>query len=779
MFDSPVAKSIDSLSKWFVVGLVLLLPIGIYSAIHTPIGSASVHEWLPGSQAERVAYDRFVEMFGQDQFLLVSWDGCSLEDERLTLFQSRIRSADGCKAYIADAITSIDVVEQLQRPPLELPMEVIQERLRGFWLGNGSTATMILSFTPQGIREQSRAIRSIESVADQIPSLGKGSLRMAGTLFESHAVDVAAEKSLRELVLPSTALATIVAWICLGTLRYALVVFLLAGLGQLSSVVLVYFTGGEFSAVLIVLPTLVFMLTLAGAVHLVSYFKEIRYQQVRYPGTAALFVGLSPCFLSTVTTVIGDGSLIFSQLKPIREFGLYCGVGLSIATVILFLAFPALIQWLHPKQHLASHATERKSRSQRSASDSVWVHPDRSVHFRIDRLVDFLERHATLVSMVGLFLLGWTSYGMLQLKTTTKFDTMFSTKSKTIEDMTWIERNIGPLASMEILVEFDRANGMTALDRSMWLASLEEAVRTKPEVGGVLSPLTFLPSLPNGGSMRSVARRAILNQRLAEAIPELISHQLIHRSDQTETWRMVAKVSSLQEQDYGFMSDQLQSAIDQVIKEKPSESIRVTLTGLSPLLHHTQRMLLWDLGSSFASAFLMITPIMMFVARGILPGLLIMVPNVVPITLVFGTMGLFGWKLDIAGILTASIALGIAVDDTLHFVTRYCERLREGDTPRDAVACVLKTCGKAILFTTLINCCAMAPFVWSEFLPTSQFAFMMISILALAVLGDAFLLPALLLTPVGRNAIQVSKQLHRDEREVSSGATESSAENVT
>ncbi len=134
MFDSPVAKSIDSLSKWFVVGLVLLLPIGIYSAIHTPIGSASVHEWLPGSQAERVAYDRFVEMFGQDQFLLVSWDGCSLEDERLTLFQSRIRSADGCKAYIADAITSIDVVEQLQRPPLELPMEVIQERLRGFWL---------------------------------------------------------------------------------------------------------------------------------------------------------------------------------------------------------------------------------------------------------------------------------------------------------------------------------------------------------------------------------------------------------------------------------------------------------------------------------------------------------------------------------------------------------------------------------------------------------------------------------------------------------------------
>ncbi len=168
--------------------------------------------------------------------------------------------------------------------------------------------------------------------------------------------------------------------------------------------------------------------------------------------------------------------------------------------------------------------------------------PPRSFRPFPNRSLGGLSRAARdLVSMVGLFLLGWTSYGMLQLKTTTKFDTMFSTKSKTIEDMTWIERNIGPLASMEILVEFDRANGMTALDRSMWLASLEEAVRTKPEVGGVLSPLTFLPSLPNGGSMRSVARRAILNQRLAEAIPELISHQLIHRSDQTETWRMVAK----------------------------------------------------------------------------------------------------------------------------------------------------------------------------------------------------------------------------------------------
>lgn len=90
MYDSPGVKRVAAWSTWFTVGLFLCLPVAIYAAVHTPIGSASVHEWLPSGQLERLKYDRFVNEFGQDQFLIVSWDDCSLSDTRLLRFKQEI-----------------------------------------------------------------------------------------------------------------------------------------------------------------------------------------------------------------------------------------------------------------------------------------------------------------------------------------------------------------------------------------------------------------------------------------------------------------------------------------------------------------------------------------------------------------------------------------------------------------------------------------------------------------------------------------------------------------
>ncbi len=760
MYDSPGVKRVAAWSTWFTVGLFLCLPVAIYAAVHTPIGSASVHEWLPSGQLERLKYDRFVNEFGQDQFLIVSWDDCSLSDTRLLRFKQEIEVQGVSNGLIQSALTTDDAIQSLTSAPISIGIEDAKSRLSGYWIGESGTAATLIRFTAEGIRQQGASIESVMVAADLVEGLGRDSLRMAGTLYESRAVDVAAEDSLRKLVLPSTLAATLVAWLCLGTLRYAFVVFLLAGLGQLSSVAMVYFTGGQFSAVLIVLPTLVFMLTLAGAVHLVSYYKELKDQPANFPGVQALLVGFVPCLLSSVTTIIGDGSLIFSQLSPIREFGLYCGIGLTIATVLLFLAFPALIEWLAPPtkgraQSIGLAPTESEViASTREGMRLSWVQRVLTLGLTSRQIAKAMCRWSTPISVAGLLLLIVTSFGMFLLKTTTKFDTMFSKESRTIRDMAWLESHFGPLASIEVLIRFGPSNSMTPVERALCVERIEQSVRERPEVGGVLSAVTFLPTLPQSNSIRSVARRAILNQRIEDAKGTMIEQSVLSVTDQGETWRLTAKISSLQDQDYGYMSEQVQKGVDQGLEGYSNETIDVSLTGLSPVLHHTQKMLLWDLGSSFASAFLMITPIMMFVGRGIFPGLLIMVPNVVPITIVFGVMGWCGWKLDIAGILTASIALGIAVDDTLHFVTRYMSRLGEGDSPQTAVEEVLKTCGNAILFTTLINCFAMLPFVWSEFMPTSQFAFMMISILALAVFGDLFLLPALLLSPFGQRMVR-------------------------
>lgn len=127
-----------------------------------------------------------------------------------------------------------------------------------------------------------------------------------------------------------------------------------------------------------------------------------------------------------------------------------------------------------------------------------------------------------------------------------------------------------------------------------------------------------------------------------------------------------------------------------------------------------------------------------------------MLPNVLPITLTFGVMGWMGWPLDIAGILTASIALGIAVDDTLHYVCWYMSCLREGKTREQAAAMAFRKCSSAMLHTSLISCCAMLPFLLASFIPTQLFAKLMICILMAAITADLLILPALLLSPLGK-----------------------------
>jgi predicted RND superfamily exporter protein len=127
-----------------------------------------------------------------------------------------------------------------------------------------------------------------------------------------------------------------------------------------------------------------------------------------------------------------------------------------------------------------------------------------------------------------------------------------------------------------------------------------------------------------------------------------------------------------------------------------------------------------------------------------------MLPNLLPVTIVFGAMGWLNIPLDVASILTASVALGIAVDDTLHCTYWYLRYRRAGQQATAAMMEALRKCARPMLHTTLICTGAMVPFLFCEFLPTGKFALLMILILSGALLCDLIFLPGLLCSPFGR-----------------------------
>jgi predicted RND superfamily exporter protein len=275
-------------------------------------------------------------------------------------------------------------------------------------------------------------------------------------------------------------------------------------------------------------------------------------------------------------------------------------------------------------------------------------------------------------------------------------------------------------------------------------------MRSLARVESVVSSLTFLPTTRIARSETEATQQLATAKTLGQ---EFKFHNI--RRDGTGGWRTTAFVSALGEIDYVQMMRQLESAISEVaiVDSRGDASPQIQVSGLMPLVHEIQQQLLRDLFTSFLTAFALIAVVMTIVQAGVFSGLLSMIPNVFPALTLFGFLGWIERPLDIGSIMTASVAMGIAVDDTLHFLSFYQREIALGRTRMESLLSSYQQCGRALIQTTMICGSGIAIFGFSQFVPTSGFAWMTGLLLAAALVGDLILLPALLLSPFGKLSI--------------------------
>lgn len=178
--------------------------------------------------------------------------------------------------------------------------------------------------------------------------------------------------------------------------------------------------------------------------------------------------------------------------------------------------------------------------------------------------------------------------------------------------------------------------------------------------------------------------------------------------------------------------------------------VGVVFTGIMPIVNKAQRALLDSLIQSTWWSFATITPLMMFVCQSIRGGAVVMLPNVLPVLVVFGGMGWLGIPVDIGSMMAASIALGVAVDDTIHFLAWYREDLHALGDRGAAVVSAYKRSATPTLQAALVNGLGLSVFACSAFTPTQRFGWLMLTILVAGVVSELVMLPSLLLSPLGR-----------------------------
>lgn len=172
-------------------------------------------------------------------------------------------------------------------------------------------------------------------------------------------------------------------------------------------------------------------------------------------------------------------------------------------------------------------------------------------------------------------------------------------------------------------------------------------------------------------------------------------------------------------------------------------------TGVVPIVYKAQRTLLDSLIESTFWSFITITPLMMFISRSIWGGLVAMLPNVLPVLMVFGGMGWLKIEVDVGSMMTASIALGVAVDDTIHYLNWYREELDRLKDRKLAILAAYKHCATPTFQAAIISGLGLSVFALSTFTPTQRFGYLMLVILWMGVVAELIFFPALLAGPLG------------------------------
>ena len=750
--DASVLKTNRAFAFSTVVTLSVIVLVVPFAVLGSYRGLQAMNNhtlsWMPSDTPSRARYQQFVSHFEHYDPVVVSWPGCTIDDDRVDEFAEALRAAgtgDGSNGNLFHrVVTGRDLLRELTARPLRLSRQAAITRLLGSMIGPDRESTCaVVVLTPEAARVGGEALQVIYDVAQQECGLERNELRLGGSAVESAEIDVASVRSLVDNILPSAIAVVLVAWPFLRSFWVTVLVCVGALSIEATMLALVYYSGAEVNGILVVMPSLIFVLFVAGAVHLLNYYDDavVEVGPVAAP-LEAVRVGWLPCLLATLTTAVGTASLAASGIKPVVVFAEYATIGIVSALAMLFLLLPGAMVF---RSRWQGGGSARRSWYARR--------PDRwPTWHALARII--AARH---LIVVGGFLavMIWGAAGLSRLRATMELGDFFTEETKIVQDHEWLEDTIGPLLPVEVVLRFGQQAPANMRDRLLLVRRIEEAIEETGAAGASLSAATLLPSPELGSDARAIAQRVVLDRRLRRQVDDLVRSNYLAREGDDQLWRISTRIYALSPSDYGQSLDAVESAVQTVLDEQQEQSrdVSAIYTGMLPLIVEFRSRLLLDLATSFALALVVIVVVLAIAFRNVGLGLLSLLPNVFPTLLVFGALGWMGSHIDIGSMMTASVGLGIAIDDTVHYLTWYRRGIALGQAPSEAIWLAYRRCGGAMIRTTVICSAGLIVFVLSPLVPAAQFSLMICVLLAMSLAGDLLFLPALLCA-LGRRKVR-------------------------
>lgn len=504
-----------------------------------------------------------------------------------------------------------------------------------------------------------------------------------------------------------------------------------------------------------VLPGFIICCAIAEALHVQTVYRDarLRGQDNHEAIVHAISTTGVPIFYTSATTWVGFLSFWLTDVDSIRDIGTFGALGTAAALLITLVFVPILLSW-NDKSLLggapsASGTLDRLDRvlayfsSLSAPKPGAEGQPNRGLR-RV--LV------GTVLITVG------SCLAMLTLRVYHNALTWVPNEHPIRKTTHTVDRELGGATDLTLLIE--AKPGKTLRDREL-LVGLERLERhilayEHPIEGKIVGNVTSLLDV-----VRETSRAAHEMDQAHYAIPKTQAEvadvlTLFENGSPAQLRRLATidlrraimnvRVRWVDANSYGPLRDYIEQGITKYVGDRadvrPTGSVLTLLTIVSGLIMNQVR--------SFGSAFLVIALMMIWLLRDIRLGLASMVPNFVPILAVMGIMGLTGIPIDLANIMIGSIASGIAVDDTIHFMHQFRAHMRHHGDVEAAISHSFAHAGRAMVLTTAVLLCGFGVFAAAQISSIARFGILTTLTLVLALFCELVMSPALLRLVYGR-----------------------------
>jgi predicted RND superfamily exporter protein len=704
-----LATRLTRMSRGLSLLILLSLTVPLYLLGQARVDN-SIEVWLNTGDQAHADYQQFLAKYGTEEFIVVaSEDGDPLGDQCLAL-QKDLGAKLAQVPGVRQVLDLASVIESLSRIRPNAGQALREDPLlRDLLLGRDERSFgLIVGLATVEVPSKRRAtVEQIEQIV-QDAATEKHPFHMAGTPLMNAALDRGSQRAARTLFPVAVALALMILLKVLRGLSSLTAVFSAVIVTVLWTLAFMLMMGKTFNMVTVILPSLLFVLCLAGGIHVTSRFLAFhalgstRIEAVQQ----ALQETLVPVCLSSVTTAAGFSVLTLSGMQPVREFGLFAALGMLISMGANLIVIPGVLLLLPVQGRALATGTHWTSQ---------WA-------LRAGR-----HRGLVLMGSLGFVVL------CLGLSSRVRVDAnvlkFFPASSRIARDYAFVGERLTGLHSVEVdaWVPADQGKALlTAIDEMSQAMASHEHVAKVIGYAGIEA------------ASKRMSRSFMMNTPTARKSPlKQWQRRFIHRQDNVLSLRLSVLVRGMSDRSLNALTHSIEQQARRILG--PVGSYRIT--GVVPLLVAAQQALIKTQIQSLALALcigLALIGLFMRSWRALIAAVL---PNLLPIAGLFISLVLTDIALDAATVMIASVAIGIGVDDTIHFLSRFRHEKMQGLSTEQAVSNCFATIGRAITFTTLVSVAAFGLLGLAEFKPIQYFGCLSALTLALAWLGDVCVLP--------------------------------------